>query len=69
MDFLWGFLAGGAAMTVLAIVISFVVFFLTPDEMEDEFALRARHLPGSAPRESVPEFSNAPVRLADRRTA
>jgi len=49
MTFLWGFLAGIAMMIVAAIAFSFVVFLLTPDEMEDEFALRVRDLPGSTP--------------------
>jgi hypothetical protein len=71
MDFLWGFFAGVATMIIVAIAFSFVVFFLTPDEMEEEFALRVRDLPGSVPNlpKSVPEFSNIPVRLADRKTA
>jgi hypothetical protein len=70
MVFLWGFFAGVATMIVMAITFSFVVFFLTPDEMEEEFALRVRDLPGSVPnpRMSVPE-SNMPMRLADRKSA
>ena len=58
MDFLWGFFAGVATMIVVVIAFSFVVFFLTPDEMEEEFALRVRDLPRSVPNppKSVPEI-------------
>jgi len=67
MGFFWGFLAGVTTLMIVAIALAFVVFFLTPDEMEDEFALRARDLPGSAPNppKSVPDLPILPARPAD----
>jgi hypothetical protein len=62
MGFFWGFLAGVTTLLVVAIALAFVVFFLTPDEMEDEFALRVRDLSGGAPNplKSVPDLRSFP---------
>ena len=66
MDFLWGFFAGATTMIVVAIAYSFVVFFLTPDEME-EFALKARELPRSVPPHRV--LPKIPLGITDRESA